>query len=328
MENRVLVTTVPFASYKNTPIRLLENNNIPFILNPFDRKLTEADLKSLIPEFNILIAGTEPITASVIDAGKQLKLISRVGVGLDSVDLLHCSRKDIKVSYTPEAPVPAVAELTMGLILNLLRSVHLANNGMHEGKWKRFFGTRLAESIVGIVGAGRIGSAVINHLIPFNPKKILVNDVTDISINMRQSEKIHQTSLKYLLSESDIVSLHVPLTESTRSLIGKEQLHLMKKGAYIINTARGGIINENDLYNALSQNHISGAAVDVFEDEPYSGPLKNLHNCLLTAHMGSMSVDCRAEMEIRATENVVSFVKTNELINGVPDYEYEIQKTC
>ena len=169
---KVLITTVPFADKNNLPIELLEKSNIEYLINPLGRKLTEDELVEMITDFDAIIAGTEKITKKVMDAATNLKMISRVGIGLDSVDLLEAKRQGILVSYTPDAPAPAVAELTIGFMLTLLRSTQLSNMEMHNGKWHRFFGRRLSEVTIGIIGVGRIGVGLLKHLQGFGSPKI------------------------------------------------------------------------------------------------------------------------------------------------------------
>ena len=139
---KVLITTFPFGSTNCLPQKLLEVAKVEYYINPLNKKLTENELAEMVADFDVIIAGTEPITKKVINRGSSLKMISRVGIGLDNVDLLEAKKNDIKISYTPDAPAPAVAELTMGLMLSLLRSVHLSNNDIHNGKWLRYFGRR------------------------------------------------------------------------------------------------------------------------------------------------------------------------------------------
>ena len=173
---KVLITTVPFGDKNRYPLEILENNNIEYLINPLNKKLTEDELLSLISDFDAIVAGTESISDKVMEKASNLKMISRVGIGLDSVDLLAAEKRNIKVSYTPDAPAPAVAELTIGMMLTLLRSVHISNSQMHLGKWHRFFGRRLSEVTIGIIGVGRIGQGVLKHLEGFGSPKILVND--------------------------------------------------------------------------------------------------------------------------------------------------------
>ena len=320
---RVLISTIPFGQKDSTPLSLLEDVGAEVVINPLERKFTEEDLLRLLPDFDVLIAGTEPITRKVLKAAKRLKFISRVGIGLDSVDLEAARDHSVLVSYTPDAPAPAVAELTVGLMIDLLRAVQVSNHRMHNGIWHRYFGRRLTEVTIGLVGVGRIGSRVIRHLSGFECQKILVNDIDpNINLPTHPSCDVEMVNKETLFQNSDVISLHVPLTGKTRNLIGAKEFQMMKADALVVNTARGGIVNEADLYDALEAGRIAGAAIDVFDKEPYSGRLENLDQCLLTAHMGSMSVDCRSRMEREATEEAIRFISDAKLLSPVPDSEY------
>lgn len=321
---KALITTIPFAEKDPFPRELLKNSGVEFTINPFGRKITEAELTDIISDFDILIAGTEKISKQVLSNAPKLKLISRVGIGLDGVDLLEARRRGIKVSYTPDAPAPAVAELTIGLIISLLRHVNTSNHQIHSGQWERHFGKRIADSTIGIIGLGRIGKRVVRRLSCFGTPRILVNDIKP-DPELTRLHKIEWVAKETLYKESDLVTLHVPLTPLTKNMITSTELLSMKKQASIINVARGGIINEADLFNVMRSGHLSNAAIDVFEKEPYVGPLAELPNCLLTAHMGSMSVDCRTRMEQEATEEAIRFCQNRPLQHSVPESEYEIQ---
>jgi len=322
---KVLITTVPFADKNRLPLGLLEEAAVEYLINPLNKKLTEDELVELVSDFDVIIAGTEPITKKVMDAATNLKMISRVGIGLDSVNLLEAEKREIVVSYTPDAPAPAVAELTIGLMLTLLRSVQLSNMEMHNGKWHRFFGRRLSEVTIGIIGIGRIGAGVLQHLQGFGSPKILVNDINPDS-NLNEKFNIEWVDKEVIYKQSDIITIHTPLTAQTKNMVKKGQLLSMKDDAIIINTARGGIINEQDLYEVMQTGHLSGAAIDVFDFEPYAGELREIQHCILTAHMGSMSIDCRTRMEIEATEEVVRFLTGQSLEGVVPEEEYAVQR--
>ncbi len=322
---KVLITTVPFGDKNCLPLDLLENNGFEYLINPLNKKLTEDELAEMVTDFDVIIAGTEPITAKVMDKATTLKMISRVGIGLDSVDLLAAEERGIKVSYTPDAPAPAVAELTVGMMLTLLRSVHVSNDEMHDGRWHRFFGRRLSEVTIGIIGAGRIGTGVLQHLSGFSSPRILVND-TVFNKGLDNTYNIEWVEKEKIYQEADIVTIHTPLTVLTKNMVKKKQLLSMKEDSILINTARGGIINENDLYDVMQSGHLSGAAIDVFDFEPYKGKLREIQRCLLTAHMGSMSIDCRTRMEIEATEEAVRFLTGCKLEGLVPEEEYEVQR--
>ena len=321
---RTLITTVPFGEIDRTPRELLSEAGVDFDVNPTGRRLTENELTDLVAEYDVLVAGTEPISRLVLDNAPRLKLISRVGIGLDSVDLLEARKRNVSVSYTPDAPSPAVAELTIGLMLTLLRKISISNSQLRQGVWRRYFGKRLSESVVGVIGVGRIGKRVISLLKGFNCMEILVNDLAPSDLGGAAAE-CQWVEKERIYREADIITLHVPLTGETENMIRGEHLEMMKSGALLINTARGGIINEDDLYMTMLKGHLGGAAIDVFKTEPYFGPLVEVDHCVLTAHMGSMTEDCRTRMEIEATEEVVRFISGQPLQNTVPEAEYEIQ---
>lgn len=274
---RVLITTVPFGDVNNTPIKLLESSGLEYVFNPIGRKLNEDELADMIEGFDILIAGTEPITEKVIARGKNLKLISRVGVGLDSVDLYAAKMRDIKVSYTPEAPAPAVADLTIGLIYSSLRSIHIANAELHQGEWRRHFGRRISEVTIGIIGAGRIGGRVLHLLHSIGVSRILVNDL-DSRVQSVYSDRVKFVDKETIYNEADVITLHVPLNATTKNMINYQQLLMMKRDAVIINTARGGIINEHDLAVVLNSGHLQGQ------------PLMYLIESLIRVHYQKLSV--------------------------------------
>lgn len=322
---KALITSVPFANRNRLPLELLEAASIDYLINPIARRLTEQELADLIGDFDVVIAGTEPITDRVMSGAGNLKLISRIGIGLDSVDLLAAERRSIQVSYTPEAPSPAVAELTVGLMLSLLRSVHVANAQLHRGEWHRHFGRRIPEVTIGVIGVGRIGRRVLTRLASFGTPRVLVNDIRP-DTKLVPELKLEWVDKDEIYREADVITVHVPLTIQTKNMIRREHLMQMKPDALIINTARGGIINEQDLVDVLTAGHLGGAAIDVFEREPYKGPLASIERCLLTSHMGSMSIDCRTRMEIEATEEAVRFLTGQPLKALVPQVEYDVQR--
>ena len=321
---KVLITTVPFGDKDRMPLDLLEAAGIDYTINPLNRKLAENELADMIKDFDVIIAGTEPITDKVMARATKLKLISRVGIGLDNVDLLSAKRRGIIVSYTPDAPAPAVADLTVGLIICLLRCVHVSNAQMHAGQWQRYFGRRIAEVTIGVIGVGRIGSRVIRRLGGFGNPRILANDLKP-DHEFDQEFAMEWVSKEDIYRRADIITLHLPLTAQTRNMIRERELRMMKPDALLINTSRGGIVHERDLFNAMKRGHLAGAAMDVFEQEPYSGPLAEIERCMLTSHMGSMSVDCRTCMELEATEEAIRFLTGQPLKDQVPQEEYDIQ---
>ncbi len=321
---RVLITSTPFGAVDRRPLESLAQIGAEVRLNPLERRPTEEELVGLLRDVDAVLAGTEPFTAKVMDAAPRLQLISRIGVGLDSVDLLAARERGIEVCFTPDAPIPAVAEMTIGLILTTLRGVHISNINMHAGRWHRVLGRSLGESIVGILGVGRIGKEVLDTLIRMTPRKILLHDrIKDCGLALRVPDvEIEWVSFGRLLAESDVLTVHLPLTSDTSGVIGKEELFSLKPDAIVVNTSRGGIIREADLCEVLIAGHLGGVALDVFETEPYRGPLRGIERCLLTSHMASASVGCRVQMETEAAAEVVRFACSRPLISPVPESEY------
>lgn len=323
---RVLVTTVPFAEHNRLPLELLDGIGAETLINPLGRRLTESELCDMVGEAEVIIAGTEPITARVLSEAHNLRLISRVGIGLDSVDLAAARDRGVAVSYTPEAPAPAVADLTVGLILALLRNVPEAVEGMRRGEWNRRMGRRIPHVTVGIIGTGRIGTRVLRRLAAFGTPRVLVNDLQPRP-KLIEELKLEWVDKDTIYREADVISLHVPLTAQTEGMIRERELRLMKSDALLVNTARGGLVDEAALERVLLEGHLGGVALDAFVDEPYSGPLANFDRCMLTCHMGSMSIDCRTSMEIEATEEAVRYFRGSPLMGIVPEAEYLNQRT-
>jgi D-3-phosphoglycerate dehydrogenase len=326
--NRVFVSTFPFGKSDPTPRNLLlAEENLQVSFNPLARKLTNEEVCSLALEADAIIAGTEDLSL-LINKSDRLRLISRVGIGLDSVDLKLCREKGIRVCYTPDAVTMAVAELTLGLMIAITRQVNLSDREIREGKWVRNYGKRLGESVIGLIGFGRVGKSVARLLAPFGPE-ILIHDIRDFEQDTgdlrRLGQKVRTSSKEEIFTNADVVSLHVPAYAKTKELINTQSLRTFKKDSFLINTARGELVNEEDLFEALSSGVLAGAALDVFCKEPYEGPLSNLPNVILTQHMGSCSYDCRLAMESQATEDLIRFLNGKDLLREVPEVEYSYQ---
>jgi D-3-phosphoglycerate dehydrogenase len=326
LSDRLLVTTFPFGEPDPAPRELLAHAGIDYEVQPWKRRLTEGELARMAAPFSVLVAGTEPITAEVMDGAPRLRLISRVGIGLDSVDLLEARARGITVAYTPDAPSPAVAELTVGLMLDLARHVTDADRRLRAGAWSRLMGRRLDGATIGVVGAGRVGGRVLRILRgAFPGARLLAHDLR-VDEQLSEATDVSWVEMDELLSTCDVVTVHVPLTGLTRRMIGARELGMMKHDAVLINTARGGIVDESDLASALRAGALAAAAVDVFEEEPYIGELRTLSNCLLTCHMGSMTADCRARMETEAVAEAIRLLRGEPLHQPVPETEYELRR--
>ncbi len=324
MKRRVLITTSPFGESDPAALRLLDEEAIAYTVNPFGRRLREEELAEMIGPYEVLIAGTEPITEKTLSLAPNLRLIAHTGIGLDNIPLAAARARGIAVTYTPSAPSAAVAELTIGQMLALLRGTVNADRGMRDGVWERRIGRRLSGITVGVIGVGRVGRLVIEHLQAFRPVRILANDlITDDAFAAAMG--FLWTDKETIFREADIITLHVPLTRQTRSMIGHRELEIVKRDAILINTSRGGIIDEGALSAALWARPTLSAAIDVFEDEPYYGELTNLENCLMSCHMGSCTRDSRLQMELGAAQEVIRYFRGEPFACPVPEEEYLIQ---
>lgn len=280
--------------------------SLQVIRNPYKRRLTEEEVIELIEKYQPigLCAGVEPLTRKALEQAKSVKVISRCGIGLDSVDLEAAADLGITVYNTPDAPVVSVAEHAMGLMLGLMRHVNVIDAAMRKQEWVKMKGVLLAKKTVGILGCGRIGTYVAKLLSAFGCKLIGYDPY------LQEHQYCELLPLNDVLKTADIISLHVPHTRETHYMIGAEQFKMMKPSALIINTARGGLIDENALAEALKSGKIAGAALDVFEQEPYKGSLTELpEKTLLTAHIASSAQEARMKMEQETIDNLLKGLK-------------------
>jgi len=309
---KILISSRSFGKIKSGAIDILKEKGLEIILNPYGRKLNEEELLDLLDDVVGIIAGTENITKKIISAANQLKVISRYGVGIDNIDIKSAKKRKILVFNTPEAPTTAVAELTLSLMLNLLKKISLLDRRIRDNLWKPKIGNLLSGLTIGIVGLGRIGKKLVQFLEPFKVN-FLVYEINP-DTKFVSDHKINLVPFTTLLSKSDIISFHIPLTKETSHIIGKKELNLMKKNAILINTARGGLVDEEALYKSLKDNEIAGAAIDAFEEEPYTGKLKTLDNVIITPHIGSFTIETRKHMEIEAVNNLILGLKKAKII--------------
>ena len=305
---QVLISTSSFNLANFAQLSDLKKARVEVKLNPFAARLTEEQVIDLLGTDTIgLIAGLEPLTQNVLKSAKSLKVIARVGTGLDSVDLVAAKELEIIVLNTPDAPTKAVAELTIAHILGLLRHVSQADRQIRSGVWKGLMGSLLETKTVGIVGFGRIGKRVATLLSAFGASVI----ISDAQV---KSGDFQNVGLDELCTRSDIVSLHLPYSEATHHIIDEKRMNLMKKGSFIVNISRGGLVDEAMLLVALKSGHIAGAALDCFEQEPYEGELRNLENVQITAHMGSYARETRDLMEQEASRLLVNALHEKNLL--------------
>ena len=309
-KKNILITTSSFGVSDPTPLEKLKGLGLNVILNPYGRKLSEEEVQTLLKDYEPfgLVAGVEPLTENVLKNASALQVISRCGIGMDSVDLAAARDLDIVVTNTPDAPTIPVAELTMGLILGLLRQVHLSDYSIREGRWERPMGNLLYGKTVGIIGCGRIGSRLAHTLNAFDCSVLGVDPACPEYSELRMVE------LDEALSTSDLISLHLPYCDQTHHFINADRLSSMKKGAFLVNASRGGLVDEEALFQVLKSGRLGGAALDCFEKEPYTGRLKECENVVLTAHIGSYAKEGRIMMETQAVENLIRELKQRKVL--------------
>jgi D-3-phosphoglycerate dehydrogenase len=257
----------------------------------------------------VVVRSRTKITDSVINNGKNLQLICRPGTGIDNIDTSVAKAQNIPVFNSVEASTNAVAELTISLAVSLARSIPLADHALKNGEWLKnsLLGSELRGKIFGIIGLGRIGRRT-GILASALEMKVIGFEKETVDPDYLDKYNISQVELNELLSNSDFISLHLPATDETIHMIGNEQFELMKDTAFIINTARGQLIVESDLFDALSNNKIAGAALDVFETEPpNNSELINLKNLIVTPHIGAQIIEAQKDASIVIAQKIINF---------------------
>jgi D-3-phosphoglycerate dehydrogenase len=306
MGPRIAVTTSSFGKESDKPVELLRSCDFELVFNPHGRKLTKPETIELVREADGLIAGTEALDEEVLAQLPRLKIISRVGTAMDNVDRAYAAKRGIPVYNTPDGPTDGVAELTLGGLLALLRRIPQSDASIRRGEFAKPMGRLLRGKTVAVIGLGRIGKALVRLLQPFAVKVLAVDPAPDEAF-VREF-RVCYLPLEEALPQADVVCLHLSGSPAS-PLLGAAQLALMKKGAVLVNTSRGGWVDEGALADALASGALGGAYLDVFSAEPYKGPLAKLENVVLTAHIGSYALECRIGMEVDAAQKVVDFFR-------------------
>jgi D-3-phosphoglycerate dehydrogenase len=302
---KILVTPASFKPSMVSPaLDQLRSFADTLVFNPHNRPLGEEELIPLLDGCDGCIAGLDPFNRTVIYSARTLKVISRYGAGVDNVDLAAAKERSITVCNTPGVNAEAVADLAFGLMLCLARKLLLLDRSTREGKWDRSIGVELYQKTIGILGLGAVGKAVARRAAGFSMKVLACDPILDAAY--AQAQGIIPVSFDKLIGESDILSLHLPLKDDTRHIISADVMRTMKKGALLINTARGGLIDETAAGELLRSGHLGGMGLDVYEVEPPHDPaLFSLDNVALTPHTAARTVEATALMASVSVQNLI-----------------------
>lgn len=300
---KVLLGPSSFGSLDRAPIELMERNGLTVLPNPFRRKLTREELIVQLQGVGALVAGLESVDREVLESTK-LKVISRCGSGVSNVDVAACEALGVVFKYTPFGPTQAVAELTLGMMLALLRQSFDMHASLRQGNWDKRVGSQLKGKTIAIVGYGRIGQRTAELLAPFDVQLIVVDPFLQQVATPARLMTLHEA-----LPQADFVVLHL---SGEGQVMGEEEFALIKDGAYLCSAARGHNVDEGALQAALDEGRIAGAWLDSFSTEPYCGPLCESPNVIVTPHIGSYTKEGRLDMEMEAAQN---------LIDGLAEYK-------
>lgn len=306
----IFVTLSTFAEYSKEPLRLLQQSKFSFQTNSYGRRIKPAEVIEFGRDSRGLVAGVEPYTAETLAKLPELLCISRCGVGIDSIDLVEAKRRGITVLNTPDEPIIAVVELTLTMILALLRQLPKVNNLTHKRKWKRVAGNLLSGKTLGIIGLGRIGQRLVELIEPFDVTVLAVEPFPNNE--WVEDHNVELLELQELLPRADIISIHAAHAEKNPFFLGAKEFAQMKSGAWLVNMARGDMLDDEALNEALNSGQISGAGLDVFPQEPYTGPLCDNQRVIMTPHQATLTIETRVAMETQAVENLLRFLETGK----------------
>ncbi len=273
-------------------------------INTTGKRYTGQDLVDYFRDADAAIVGLEIISPELIDSLPNLKIVAKYGVGLDNIDLEACKARNVNVGWTPGVNRRSVAEMTLGFMLALLRNLYITSNQLKDSHWNKNGGIQLTGRTIGIIGAGNIGKELIDILKPFGCR-ILINDLKDLSQYAKDND-LEVVEKDFLYKASDVITIHTPYTPETKYILNMDVFKLMKPSAFVINAARGGIVNEADLKIALKERIIAGAALDVYETEPpVDIELLKLPNLICTPHTGGNSIEAVVSMGLSAIDHLL-----------------------
>lgn len=301
---KVLITPRSFGKYDDEPYRIMKARGVTVVENDTGSVLSESQMIARIEDVDGIIAGVDPLNENVLEHAKNLKAIAKYGVGTDNIDLDYCKKHGIAVSITKNANRNAVADYTFALMLNVARRVTEINNGCKNGDWSKKVSLDVFGKKLGVIGLGAIGRGVIHRAEGFD-MQIYGYDVFHDDVFLEDNQ-VNFTDVETIFKECDFITLHVPLIPSTENLVNAEMLSKAKKNLVIVNAARGGIINDTDLYNALVNKQIFGAGLDVFQThDPQHSKLLELPNCIVGSHTAASSQGAVNSMSLRAVSNLM-----------------------
>lgn len=305
---KVIITARSFGQADPAPLHFLEANDCDVEKLKIDNPLSASELAARVKDADGIIAGLDDYDASVIQSAEKLKVISRYGVGYDKVDLEAAKRKGVAVTNAPGTNEHSVADLAMTLLLSCSRNIVGNDRHTKSGSGPRLIGTEMWNKTLGIIGTGRIGKGLARRAKGFSMRILAYDAYPDHAFASEIG--LSYCGLEQLLKESDFVSIHCPLTDATRNLVDMKAISAMKDGAILVNTARGGIVDEDALYKALSTGKLAAAGLDVtLKDPPTGSPLLALDNCVMTPHIGGYTDDAVLSMGMLAAKNLVTILK-------------------
>lgn len=294
-------------------------NEQPNLQLHIETGLDEERLCDLIPDYDALLVRSDSrVTARVLEAGRRLKVVGRAGVGIDNIDLAAATERGVIVMNTPDANATTTAELAIAHLLSLSRHLPQADRSVRAGKWERakLTGAEIAHKTLAVLGFGAIGRIVAERALGLKMEVIGCDPF--VTAEVFEQYGVEPKEFDDLIAEADYLTLHCPLNEKTRNLIDAERLSRMKKGAYLINCARGGLVDEAALYDALKSGRLAGAALDVYEKEPpLNSPLLALENVVLTPHIGASTREAQVAVSVEIARQVATFLSTGEAINAL-----------
>ena len=314
MKNEIFVALSSFSENDERPLELLKSSGYPFKIHNTGKRITTPELFHIGVEAAVILAGVETYDAETLKGLPNLRCISRCGVGVDAIDLQAAKQSGVEVLNTPGIPTQAVAELALTMFLALSRNLPRQINSMRERKWERLETHLLSGKTIGLIGFGSIGQRVAELCIAFGAKVIASDPFLALSIAEKMNVSL--VTKEQLLVVADIVSLHASKSSDKSFTIDVNELNLMKHGAYLVNLARGEMVNEVALVGALSSGKLAGVGLDVFGEEPYKGPLCGFEQVILTPHSATNTIETRSNMELKCVQNALQFLQKNNVNNS------------